>query len=155
VPGRPASFQTKAPLSVGYKAVLVHEFARPPKFALRWKFKVNSQPFFVPRDLKLYPLIPNLVETLFFGLFILCFGLVTPLSPLSCHVTLFLYARNCDLNPSVVMWLCFLMLGTLGLKLPLIYFQRELLFSSLLGTMTRDFSLHPFWRRARFLFDWN
>ena len=29
------NFQTKAPLSVGYKAVLVHEFARPPKFALR------------------------------------------------------------------------------------------------------------------------
>jgi len=35
VPGRPVKFQTKAPLSVGYKAVLVHEFARPPKFALR------------------------------------------------------------------------------------------------------------------------
>jgi len=32
-------FQTKAPLSVGYKAVLVHEFARPPKFALRSKIR--------------------------------------------------------------------------------------------------------------------
>jgi len=35
VPGRPVKFQTRAPLNVGYKAVLVHEFARPPKFALR------------------------------------------------------------------------------------------------------------------------
>jgi len=35
VPGRSVIIQTLTPLSVSYKAVLVHEFARPPKFALR------------------------------------------------------------------------------------------------------------------------
>ena len=30
-----------APLSVGYKVVLVHEFARPPKFALRLKIQTE------------------------------------------------------------------------------------------------------------------
>ena len=35
MPGRPVIIQTWTPLSVSYKAVLVHEFARPPKFALR------------------------------------------------------------------------------------------------------------------------
>jgi len=43
-------FQTKAPLSVGYKAVLDHEITRPPKFALRllnrnWLLCLQTQIF--------------------------------------------------------------------------------------------------------------
>ena len=64
-------FQTKAPLSVGYKAVLVHEFARPPKFALRLKFSNESQLASCFWILPLYTLISDLVEKLVLGLFLL------------------------------------------------------------------------------------
>ena len=59
MPGRPVIFQAKAPLSVGYKAVLVHEFARPPKFAL-WLLRHNWTFVFGQGNLKT---IPYLIET--------------------------------------------------------------------------------------------
>jgi len=56
-------FQTKAPLSVGYKAVLVHEFARPPMFALRSKIRNEFSASLVYEGRRPYPLIPYLFET--------------------------------------------------------------------------------------------
>jgi len=62
-------FQTKAPMSVGYKAVLVHEFARPPKFALRLKIQTEFSAEILSLQFLINTLIPNLVETLFLSLF--------------------------------------------------------------------------------------
>jgi len=64
VPGRPVKFQTKAPLSVGYKAVLVHEFARPPKFTLRSRIRNEFSLAQMVPTVKRYTLIPNLIEML-------------------------------------------------------------------------------------------
>jgi len=63
--------QTKAPLSVGYKAVLVHEFSRPPKFALRSKIRNESSAEISSWTRPLRHLIPNLVEAFNLSLFLL------------------------------------------------------------------------------------
>ena len=114
MPGRPVIIQAWTPLSVSYKCILVHEFARPHKFALRLHCENTTELSFQPQEYftfayDKYLLKPSsffnhvtlayLYSAIFFGYITLVYFTSAILPSLLTYEKIFYFFYECNLLP--------------------------------------------------------